>query len=338
MFLHAIPPSRAFTKVSKALIGDTRLDPAARLLLAHLSGLKLEEGEPLLPLSEYAVKLGIKYAAYKRIKKELVRCGYVHDYRTQGAGGRWITDQWVSNVPLTEDQFTALRTDGHTPTVGQPSVRPVGRSTGTSKTDSEKSPTHPPQEAVAPDANAPQESTPDDDRQFALAEQILRSLGRSRQDLALSFRNARYLATAVAAHLRRGVPGWEIHAALTHDLPDGTIHNAAGFVTHRLKAKVPEPMSAAHDERLARIAAGADGDGLWAVEDGVAPPPPLKERRECEGTARPYAHLHRPVGDETMCGDCRHAQPELEARLREERGGTWAPIGAVAASVPPPPF
>ncbi|MFJ6697269.1 hypothetical protein ACIQM4_14515 [Streptomyces sp. NPDC091272] len=327
MFLHAISPSRAFTKVSKALINDTRLDPAARLLLAHLSGLK--PADELLPLSAYAAKLGIKCAAYKRIKKELVQYGYVHDHRQQGPGGRWFTDQWVSNVPLTEDQFTALRTDGRQPTVGQPSVRPVGRSTGTSKTDSKTSPTHPPQEPTAEAAAEAAVSTPQgtepEDSQFAVAERMLRQLGHTRKDLALSFRNARYLASAVAAQLRRGVPVWEVQHALTHALPDSPIRNSAGFVTHRLRDKVADPLGPAHDATLAKLTA----DPLL---DRARPRPAV----ECQGPGRPYAHVFRPIGDETLCDGCRRDYPQIEECLVREDGGEWAPIGTGASHNPPP--
>ncbi|GHH47120.1 hypothetical protein [Streptomyces candidus] len=322
MFLHVISPVRAYIKVSKSLVRDKRLDTAARLLIAHVSG--LPPTEDYHPLSHYADELGLKPSVYKRAKKELVQHGYVHDHRQQGANGRWFTEQWVSNVPLTDDQFHALRTDGRQPTVGEPALRPVGRSTGTSDTNSSKtSPTRPPQEPVPAREDGPEvDAVAEPDSQQLTAERMLRQLGNERPDLRMSFRNVRYLAGAVAEHLRRGVPVWEVYQAVTHGLPKEEIRNAAGFVTNRLRTKVPDAGV------CAAIVPPQDEDG--------AVPPVRKGIAECTGPGRPGEHWFRPVGDETMCPPCRREWPQLAAHVKEERGGEWAPLGALWA--PHAPF
>ena len=384
MFLHVIPPVRAFTKVSNALLNRTELDPCARLLLAYVGGLPPTEERK--PLSAYAEKLGLSHGTYKRIKKELVQYGYVHEYRAQNAQGLWYTDQWVSNVPLTKDEFTELRlAQGAYPRVSKPTVGEPGGSradgfTGRYKTNSKTYPTHPPQEpaaaarqkpavqaeaavaapavpevpaasavpevpavqeapeapvapapavaadALAAEANTPQ-ADPDRETHFALAERILRDLRTVRDDLRLGFRNVRYLAGTIAEKLRQGIPAWEIHTALTHDLPSDRIHNAAGFVTHRLRKNLPEPGDL------------AAADAAWdapPVGTPVAPPRP-KPIVECRGPGRPGEHYFRPVAEETFCGPCRREHPQLAALSEREHGGWWAPLPALGF-VGEPPF
>ncbi|MFI5807273.1 hypothetical protein [Streptomyces sp. NPDC051561] len=324
MFLHVISPTRAFTKMSNALILHRELDVAARFLIGYVGGLMPAEQQK--PLHVHAEKLGLKPAVYKKAKKELVRYGYVRDYRCQGPGGLWSTEQYVSNVPLTEDQFTALRCgDGLSPgvpnpTAGEPDSPSVGRSTGTYKTDSKTTPTRPPQEAAA---NTPQK-TPSSDRHFAVAERILRDLRVVRSDLYMSFRNVRYLAGAVAEQLREGVPAWEVHAALTHGLPDTPIRNAAGFVTHRLGKNLPgaQALTASDAAREQEPHEEATAPRLGVVK--------------CRGLGRPGEHHFRPVGDETHCDPCRREHPGLAALAEEEHGGAWAPLPTVTYTGEPP--
>ncbi|MEU8887145.1 hypothetical protein [Streptomyces sp. NPDC048442] len=343
MFLHAISPDRAFNKVAHSLTLHTAMDPVARLLLGYVGGLR--PCDEYKSLSAYAAKLGIKPGTYKRIKKEMVQFGYVHDHRAQGAKGRWYTEQWVSNVPLTDEQFAALRRGDASPgaspgasqgaspgaskpTVGGPTVRRLGGSTGTTKTNSKTSPTRPPQKTVR--AEQPEASTPQIEKepQFALAERILRELQSERSDLRMTFRNVRYLAGNIAERLKSGIPAWEIHHALSHDLPDGPILNAAGFVTTRLRRNVPDVAGLAAAD-AARAAAPAPS----AVPPG-APAAPGRALVECDG---PGTHAFRPVADETLCGSCRRAYPQLEAHLQQEQGGGgWAP--AAPTSYPEPPF
>jgi hypothetical protein len=236
----------------------------------------------------------------------------------------------VSNVPLTEAEFTALRLEAATaspgvqkPTVGEPSGPSVGRSTGTSQTNSKTYPTRPPEAAA--NANTPQTPEPepvpapdpDRERHFAIAERILRDLGNVRKDLAMSVRNVRYLASGIAAKLQHGVPAWEIHSALTHGLPSGPILNAAGFITHRLTTKVPD---------AADLAAAEAARRTTAATERAAAAPRSKAPIECRGPGRPATHAFRPLGDETFCNPCRREFPGLAALSEEEHGGAWAPL------------
>ncbi|MFD3512024.1 hypothetical protein [Streptomyces sp. NPDC058657] len=347
MFLHAIPPSRAFTKVPNALFLRTTLDIEARFLLAYLGGLK--PAEQHAPLQVLATKLGMKGTVFKRVKKQLIQHGYVYDHRAQGAKGLWFTEQWVSTVPLTKGEFHALRSEQASPgvrypTVGEPGGPSVGRSTGTSQTNSNNtSPTRPPQDpagmaetagAAAPTARGA--STPqgasggaDPEPHFALAERILRDLRTVRGDLVLSFRNIRYLAGTVAEQLQQGLPAWEIHHALTHALPGDPILNAAGFVTHRLRKNVPDPAG------LAASADGAGGQSAVAPAPEPAPAPVRRAIVECRGPGRPGEHVFRPVAEETFCEPCRRAHPRLAAFAEQEHGGHWAPLSSPSATEPP---
>ncbi|MEU8892244.1 hypothetical protein [Streptomyces sp. NPDC048442] len=383
MFLHAIPPERAWVKVPRALIRRTELDPAARLLIAHVSDLRPDEQQA--PLSKHAETLGLTHNTYKRVKKELAEYGYLRDFREQGEGGLWFTDQWVSTVPLTEDQFTALRegTSPSTPnpTAGRPGGPRTDRSlgtTGTTKNNGKTPPTHPsqdptrdatetapeapPQQATAahPPTATPQTAgqapaaleaagstepagpaptamatipqpapgpTPDPTqlanraRHFALAERVLRDLPATRSDLKLTPRNVRYLANALTDHLQQGTPAWEIHTALTHDLPGEPIRNPAGFVTHRLRDKLPD-----------RTALEARATAAPAT----APPTRPKPITECRGPGRPGEHHFRPTGDEVYCNPCRREHPRLAALSEAEHGGWWAPL--TTPGYPEPPF
>ncbi|MFI1798891.1 hypothetical protein ACH427_16310 [Streptomyces sp. NPDC020379] len=113
---------------------------AVRLLTWQLS---LPDGVDQ-PLSETAKRAGIKKTAFMRAKRELIAEGYVHEWRRQGADGRWSRPQLVSNVPLTADEAAAAvhggRPTAEEPSVGEPTVRAVGRS----QEKNEEKTSHPP--------------------------------------------------------------------------------------------------------------------------------------------------------------------------------------------------
>lgn len=119
MLRHAIAPSRRFTKASHDVVRHPRLSSDAKILLLYVQG--LPEDTPCRPLSELARKLGIKGRAYQKAKEQLVAHGYVHEWRTQGGRGRWITEQLVANTPLTNEQAEHLR--GAPPTTSPPSTQ-----------------------------------------------------------------------------------------------------------------------------------------------------------------------------------------------------------------------
>ncbi|NHI07720.1 hypothetical protein STPH2_3084 [Streptomyces sp. KO7888] len=58
--------------------------------------------------------------AFTRAKRQLKDEGFVHERRLQGAGGLWVTQQLVSNVPLSEAEALKL--------LAQMPVGPAGRS------------------------------------------------------------------------------------------------------------------------------------------------------------------------------------------------------------------
>lgn len=148
MLRHAIAPSARFTKASHDVVRHSRLGSDAKILLLYVQG--LPDDATYKPLSELARKLGIKGRAYQKAKEQLVEHGYVHEWRSQGDGGRWLTEQLVANNPLTSEQARHLRgtppppapkpalapvlspapaigpPSTHFPTVGEPAPRTVG--------------------------------------------------------------------------------------------------------------------------------------------------------------------------------------------------------------------
>lgn len=97
IYRHHTPPPRAFTQFSHDLIRHPRLSSdAVRLLTWQLS---LPDGARE-PLSRTAERARIGACAFTRAKRQLKEEGFVHERRLQGPGGHWITQQLVSNVPL----------------------------------------------------------------------------------------------------------------------------------------------------------------------------------------------------------------------------------------------
>ncbi|MFJ3665544.1 hypothetical protein ACIPSE_03710 [Streptomyces sp. NPDC090106] len=105
MYRHHIAPPRAFTQFSHDLIRHPRLSSdAVRLLTWQLS---LPEGARE-PLSRTAERARIGATAFTRAKRQLRDEGFVHERRLQGPGGHWITQQLVSNVPLSAAEAAKL--------------------------------------------------------------------------------------------------------------------------------------------------------------------------------------------------------------------------------------
>ncbi|MET8741673.1 hypothetical protein [Streptomyces sp. NPDC004728] len=109
-------------------------------------------------MSELARKMGIKGRAYQKAKGQLVENGYVHEWRNQGEGGRWLTEQLVANNPLTGEQAGNLRgaplvtppvtppPSAQIPAVGRPDPRSVGGCEPAEDLSDKPTP-HPPAEA-----------------------------------------------------------------------------------------------------------------------------------------------------------------------------------------------
>ncbi|MFF1913148.1 hypothetical protein ACFVYE_16240 [Streptomyces sp. NPDC058239] len=303
MLRHAIAPSARYTKASHDVIRHPRLNSDAKVLLVYVQG--LPEDSTSKPLSELARKLGIKGRAYQKAKQQLVEHGYVHEWRSQGGGGRWITEQLVANNPLTSEQAGHLRgavpaapplPSTRFPTVGEPTARPTGGYEPV-EDHSDKTTPHPPSEAEpTPDPDPEPTSGAADSLQLARAERVLLSLRHSRRELHLGVREARALAVEAVKWLERGLSESDLRQALLAERPENGVRSAVGFLRYRLIQKLPEPQAP-----------------LLSYE-----PPPVRELLECEGPGR--KHLFRPLADETECAPCRrsaahatfHGAPEPE--------------------------
>ncbi|MEN8649313.1 hypothetical protein ABCR94_01335 [Streptomyces sp. 21So2-11] len=85
MFRHAIAPTRRFTKASHDVVRHPRLNNDAKILLLYIQG--LPAGELGKPLSALALRVGVKGAAYQRVKQLLIACGYFFEWSHQGERG-----------------------------------------------------------------------------------------------------------------------------------------------------------------------------------------------------------------------------------------------------------
>ncbi|GHH44858.1 hypothetical protein FHS35_007516 [Streptomyces umbrinus] len=324
MLRHAIAPVRRYTKASHDVVRHSRLNSDAKVLLLYVQGLPESEAAAPKPLSEHAARLGLKGRAYQKAKQLLADCGYLHEWREQGARGRWVTEQLLANVTLTRDEASRAREGGagadgddcvpseRPPTVGRPGERTVGDSPQTEDSGEKDLPHPPPQDRRAPDADeaavaigeepepepeAEPGSAPAPAPELAEAEGVLLSLRHAHRDLLLGVREARLLADAAAEWLRRGVSAPDLRRALTTGLPADGIRSAVGFLRHRLIQKLP------------------------AARCQVTPTPPPERtaapaRRSLVTCPGPGAeHVFRPRNDETHCLRCRTAAA-FEATLR----------------------
>ncbi|MFJ4870809.1 hypothetical protein [Streptomyces sp. NPDC088757] len=312
MLRHAIAPVRSFTKASNELVRHAHLNSDAKILLLHVQG--LPESACDKSLGEHAADLGLRPREYQRAKKLLTAGGFLHEWKVQKRDGRWSTHQVLSNITLTREEASAVRSGaparkagdpegpgGANPTVGPPTSPELGRSNPKDE-DWGKTSSHPPTEEPVeepaaeasaveePAAEVPAAEAPAPE--VATAERLLLSLRHQSRDLLLGVREARGLAEAAAEWLRRGVSVAELRHALTSHLPVDGVRSAVGFLRHRLTVKLPERPSAP------AVAAPAGG--------GIV---------ICEGPGK--EHTFRQVADETRCGPCRRER----ARTRTEPVG-----------------
>ncbi|MDQ1037011.1 hypothetical protein QFZ75_003427 [Streptomyces sp. V3I8] len=313
MLRHAIAPVRRYTKASHDVVRHSRLNSDAKVLLLYVQG--LPEAAAPKPLGEHAAKLGMKPRAYQKAKQLLVDCGYFHEWREQGARGRWITEQLLANVTLTREEAGRAR-EGvagavtvavavaapivcppgeRSPTVGGPGERSVGDSPPREELEEvgEKNLPHPPPEDQAPDTDETAAAEPE----LVQAEGVLLSLRHVNRELLLGVREARLLADAAAEWLRRGVSAADLRRALTTGLPPDGIRSAAGFLRHRLVQKLP-----AERGQGAPPAAALGPSPALSSTEWVAVP----ARRPLVTCPGPGAeHVFRPRNDETHCLRCR---------------------------------
>ncbi|MEV5601520.1 hypothetical protein AB0L33_08775 [Streptomyces sp. NPDC052299] len=258
----------------------------------------LPESRASEALSDHAKRIGIKGRAYQKAKSQLKEAGYVHEWRWQGQGGLWMTDQLFSNVPLTDEEARGLRKANaqaapadRSPAGGQAGTRPVGSPQPEVEEERRENNPHPPTEAPAanaPAANAPAaeaaEPVAATDPDVAQAERVLLSLRHANPQLHLGVREARSLSATAADWLRRGVKAADLRQALVNGLPAEGVRSAYGFVRHRLVHKLPEAPAP------------------------VAPVATVRPHVTCEGDGP--EHVFRPRADETLCGPCARQEAE----------------------------
>ncbi|WP_330240066.1 hypothetical protein [Streptomyces sp. NBC_00525] len=308
MLWHAIAPSYGYVKATHEVVRHPQLNSDAKILITYVQGLP-QSGLTGMALSDHAKKLGIKGRAYQKAKGQLKDVGFVHEWRRQGEGGLWVTDQLFSNVPLSDDDARRLRDanaqaepSDRTPAGGQPRTRSVGGYPPEVEEEREKNSPHPPSKAEAPEPprrpERPQRppakgpAAPVEPEVIA-AERVLLSLRHVNPQLHLGVREARGLAESAADWLRRGVKAAELRLALVSELPADGVRSAVGFLRHRLVHKLPE-------------------EPAYAPE--VRPCVP------CEGEGP--EHVFRPHADETLCGPC------AQKAAWEKHNAKWAPARA----------
>ncbi|MFI5770098.1 hypothetical protein ACIA74_16375 [Streptomyces sp. NPDC051658] len=286
MLRHAIAPSARYTKASHDVVRHPRLSSDAKILLLYVQG--LPDTATFKPLSELAQKLGIKGRAYQKAKQQLVENGYVHEWRSQADGGRWITEQLVANTALTSEQATHVRgtpptpspaavpPSTHSPTVGEPAPRTAGGYEPV-EDHSDKTTPHPPSEPSEPERPA----ATADPTQMARAERVLLSLRHSRRELHLGVREVAKLAVDAVKWLERGVSESDLRQALLAERPKEGVRSAVGFLRYRLAQKLPEARTTPQSFEPARP----------------------RELIECQGPGK--THNFRPLLDETECTPCR---------------------------------
>lgn len=284
MLWHAISPSYGYVKAAHDIVRHPKLSSDAKILITYVQG--LPERRTGLALSDHAKRLGIKGRAYQKAKEQLKECGFVHEWRRQGEGGLWVTDQLFSNVPLTEYEARRLRDANaqvapgdHYPAVGDPGPRSAGGYQPEVE-EREKNFSHPPSEAPAAEPTEPAEPAEPAAQapEVVEAERVLLSLRHASPQLHLGVREARSLSGAAADWLRRGVKAAELRLALVSELPAEGVRSAVGFVRHRLVQKLPEE---------------------------PAYVPEVRPYVPCEGGGP--EHVFRPRADETVCRTCARA-------------------------------
>ncbi|MFD8226622.1 hypothetical protein ACFV16_20900 [Streptomyces massasporeus] len=308
IYRHHIAPPRAFTQFSHDLIRHPRLSSdAVRLLTWQLS---LPEGARE-SLSRTAERARIGACSFTRAKRQLKEEGFVHERRVQGPGGLWITQQLVSNVPLSEGEAAKILAGMpvHTSsTAKSPQVAPGPRipaagaptppaTDGHPRKDPGENTSHRPAEPERnPDADPAPEAAEIPEAARALVAALphlspdLRRIPRGMYD-ELARLVSRWLAsghtpTAIRTHILRGLPD------------DGTpVHRPGGLLRYLLRDIPPAPTSVSSVSASRQPASTRLSSRVAAL-------------RECEGD-HVQATLFRPTGDETLCGHCSAAQPDL---------------------------
>ncbi|MER6994228.1 hypothetical protein [Streptomyces sp. NPDC000410] len=254
--------------------------------------------------------------AFQRAKQQLVDEGFVHEWKEQGAGGLWRTQQLASNVPLSAEEVATLRQvalTGPLQTAGEPEARSVDRHPDKHPKENTSNPP-PPEAPEVSAAEAPEVSAapevPDGPPAPEPGDHAARDLIEQLRDLDPRLRVPRgmlsELAALAAQWLRCGHSADGVRAAIGHGLPAAgqTIHRPGGLLRYLLRHVPPVP---------------------------AAPPPPrVALMRECTGS-HTQPCLFRPVADEELCPECRRTRAEAAATGAAPMNSLAALHGAAAA-------
>ncbi|MBH1939103.1 hypothetical protein I5Q34_33415 [Streptomyces sp. AV19] len=139
----------------------------------------------------------------------------------------------------------------------------------------------------------PRELIPDELVEYAAL--VLASVSHSERQLRLTGREIKELAPLAADWILRGATGRDLREELRNGLPE-PVHHAASLIRDRLLRKLPEapPIPAKRPAPLE---------------------PRIAQMRECEGD-HTHPYLFRPLGGETLCGECRIERAGQTARGR----------------------
>ncbi|MGV9904269.1 hypothetical protein ACWDU8_17585 [Streptomyces sp. NPDC003388] len=344
IYRHCIAPPRAYTQFSHDIIRHPRLSSDAVRLLTWQLSLPQSTRESL---SRTAERANIGACAFTRAKRQLKDEGFVHERRVQGSGGHWVTQQLVSNVPLSPAEAAKLL--ARMPVAPPPQVAPsprnptagerTGRLTdglpyGDTYRDTHNQPPRPPEDAPdAPEtAQAPQaQVAPKNHRPDPPVPHLeeARALAASYRDLDPALRTIPHamhaeLMDLTARWLATGHPATAIRAHILRNLPDGgtRVHRPGGLLRYLLAEVPPLPSaSTSLSPRYAPPHTQQEHPGLSTR---------LATLRECEGD-HVQATLFRPVHDENLCPQCA-PQPSPGS------GGGSPSCGTDSTQNPPAPF
>ncbi|MGV9690756.1 hypothetical protein ACWDUX_16775 [Streptomyces sp. NPDC003444] len=313
IYRHFNAPSRGFSPFSHDIIRHPRLNSHAVRLLTWQLSLPENARENL---SRTAERARIGSDAFTKAKRELMAEGFVHERRTQVAGGLWVTQQLISAEPLTREQAAKIFArdprllhrapaspqvvpGGGNPATGAPAHPPTG---GHPEEDLQEKTSHLPDADADADADAggsgggepaPEASRSLEDTRLLedaraligalpLLSPALRHIPPAMRDelarLAARWLDAGHTSADVHEHVLRGLPG------------AGTpVHRPGGLVRYLLREVPPRevpprevPLPVSEGPRLSARLAGA---------------------RECAGEhVQPM--LFRPVADEAYCREC----------------------------------
>ncbi|MFK4144335.1 hypothetical protein [Streptomyces sp. NPDC004065] len=344
IYRHCIAPPRAYTQFSHDIIRHPRLSSdAVRLLTWQLS---LPQGARE-SLSRTAERANIGATAFTRAKRQLKDEGFVHERRVQGPGGHWVTQQLVSNVPLSPAEAAKLLAQMPlSPQVAPSRLHPVvgertGRLTdglpyGDTHGNTHNQPPKPPEDASdapAP-AEAPEAAHASPAPEAAQAQVDREGRADGREDGRLDPPNSRLeearalaasypdldpalrtipramhaeLTALTARWLTAGHPPAAIRAHILRNLPDGDTRVRRPGGLLRYLLGEVPPVPPAPTSPPPRNAPP------YALPEHPGLSARLAPLRECEGD-HVQATLFRPVGDETLCRHCLNSAPVEDSR------------------------